>query len=77
LLYARILVELNRAREAEPMVRLYPVPHPNSQQEFLSLTIPQYFATRAAAFAAQGKTGEADSSRKIFQTLSGKATPVQ
>jgi hypothetical protein len=70
-IYAHVLVELNRTREAEPLVRLFPVPHPNGQQELLSLAIPRIFEVRAATLASEGKTAEAEASRKLFQQLSG------
>ena len=70
-IYAKILVELNRPREAEPFVRLFPLPQPNGSQEFLSLAMPQVLDVRAAVLASQGKTAEAESSRKLFKTLWG------
>ena len=73
--YARVLVELNRARDAEPYVRLFPVLHPGASGEFLSLEFPQIFDIRAAVLAAQGKTVEAESSRKVFATLWGTGKP--
>lgn len=69
-IYGQILRELNRPGDAEPYVRLFPIPVPNGTQEFLSLAIPKIFETRAAVLAAAGKTAEADASRKVFQTLS-------
>ena len=70
-IYAHILVELNRARDAEPYVRLFPVPHPETFQDFLSLAIPRIFSLRAAVLASEGKTAEAEASRKVFQALWG------
>jgi tetratricopeptide (TPR) repeat protein len=69
--YAQILVELKKTKEAEPLVRLLPIPRPDQTQEFESTVIPGIFETRAAVFAAQGKTADADASRKVFQALSG------
>jgi tetratricopeptide (TPR) repeat protein len=74
LIYAQILVQLKRANEAEPLVRLYPIPRPDAPQEFVSLTMPEFFATRAAVFASQGKTAEAEASRKVFQALSAESS---
>lgn len=69
-IYGQILVELNRAREAEPFVRLFPLLHPEAQ-EFFSLVVPKIFDTRAAVLAGQGKTAEAEGSRKVFKALGG------
>src|ERR1035441_10294392 len=75
-IYAQILVELNRQRDAEPYVRLFPVPHPDAAPAFLSLAIPRISSPRAAVLAIQGKTTEADASRKVFKTLwGGSQTP--
>ena len=71
-IYASILTQLNRQRDAEPFVHLYPLPRPTTTQEFLSLAVPRIFEIRAALLAAQGKTAEAESSRKIFKTLWGE-----
>lgn len=71
-IYGQILVELKRPRDAEPYVRQFPIPSLQSMQEFLSLAIPEIFQVRAEALAAQGKTGEADAARKVFQALWGK-----
>jgi len=71
LIYAHILVELKRPREAQPLVALFPLPQPNASQEFASLAIPQIFATRGAVFASEGKTTEAEASQKVFRTLWG------
>jgi tetratricopeptide (TPR) repeat protein len=68
-IYARALVELKKAKEAAPLVRLFPIPHPNSSLEFLSLAIPEVFEVRAAVAGAEGKPAEAEESRKIFRTL--------
>ncbi len=70
-IYADILVELKRPRDAEPLVRLFPLPRPNGQQEFLSLAIPKIFDTRAAVLEAGGKIAEAEASRKVFKALWG------
>ena len=74
-IYGQILVELKRPRDAEPYVRLFPVPNPASSQEFLSLAIPEIFDTRAEVLASQGKTQEAEASRKVFRELNGPAQP--
>ncbi len=68
-IYADILVRLNRPKDAARYVRLFLVPHPNLNQEFLSLAMPRIFEIRAAVLASEGKTAEAESSRKIFRTL--------
>ncbi|HEY3835596.1 MAG TPA: tetratricopeptide repeat protein [Bryobacteraceae bacterium] len=70
-IYAQILVELNRAKEAEPLVRLFPILRPDQTQEFLSTVIPRIFDTKAVVLAAQGRNAEADASRKVFHTLWG------
>jgi tetratricopeptide (TPR) repeat protein len=70
-IYGQILVELHREREAEPLVRLFPIFRPEGTQEFHSLVIPKIFDTRAAVLAAQGKPEESAASRKVFQTLWG------
>ena len=69
MIYAQILVELKRPRDAEPHVRLFPIPHPESNQEFLSLVVPKVFDTRADVLASEGKAAESEASRKIFKTL--------
>jgi tetratricopeptide (TPR) repeat protein len=70
-IYGQLLVELKRTKEAEPFVRLFPIPRPDQTQEFLSMVIPEIFETRAAVLAAQGKSSDADASRKVFHALSG------
>jgi tetratricopeptide (TPR) repeat protein len=67
--YGHILVELKREKDAEPYVRLFPLPQPNDAQEFRSLVIPRILATRAAVFNAEGKSAEAQASRKVFEKL--------
>ncbi len=68
-IYGQVLVELKRPREAEPFVKLFPIPNPSSIREFASLAVPKIFDTRAAVLASEGKTAEADASRKVFKTL--------
>ncbi len=75
-IYGQILVELGRPREAEPLVRLFPLPKPEALQEFESLIIPRIFATRAAVFASEGNKAESEASRKVYETLSGAASPA-
>ena len=70
-IYGQILVELERPAEAEPYVRLFPIPNTVSVREFLSLAVPRIFDTRAAVLESQGKTAESESNRRVFKTLSG------
>jgi tetratricopeptide (TPR) repeat protein len=63
-IYGQILVELKRPHDAEPFVRLFPIPNPQAIREFLSLAIPQIFETRAIVLANEA-------SQKVFKTLSG------
>lgn len=72
-IYARILVGLNRVREAAPYVRLFPLVHPDGPQEFVGLAFPEIFDVRAVMLAAEGKSAEAEASRKIFRILWGTA----
>jgi hypothetical protein len=71
-IYGQILVELKRPREADPYVRLFPISNPESIQEFFSLAVPEIFDTRAEVLASEGKTADAEASRKVFRTLWGK-----
>jgi hypothetical protein len=71
LIYGQILVELKHPHEAQPYVRLFPIPNPEGIREFLSLAVPQIFATRAAVLASERKTAESEASAKVFKTLSG------
>jgi tetratricopeptide (TPR) repeat protein len=72
-IYGQILVALNRPRDAEPYLRLFPDVRTNGVMEFLSLAIPRILDARAAVLASQGKNAEADTSRKVFKTLWGGA----
>jgi Tfp pilus assembly protein PilF len=40
--YARVLTELNRAPEAAPYLRVYPIPPVTGIQEFYSIALPQF-----------------------------------
>ena len=73
IIYGQILVELKRVGEAEPYVRLFPIPNPQAIREFLSVAVPRIFETRAAVLANQGKNAEAAASEKVFKTLSGNS----
>jgi tetratricopeptide (TPR) repeat protein len=63
-IYGQILVELKRPRDAEPYVRLFPIPNTQALQEFYTLAVPKIFDTRAQVLASEA-------SRKIFNTLWG------
>ncbi len=71
-IYGQILVELKHPHDAEPYVRLFPILDPQSIREFLSLAVPKIFDTRADVQASEGKTAEAEASRKVFSALWGR-----
>jgi tetratricopeptide (TPR) repeat protein len=70
-LLAWAYLETGHTKEAEPLIRLNPVPNPAGPGQFSSFYLPRLFYLRGVAATREGKREEARNHYQLFLKLSG------